>query len=151
MYSPYVRGYDRWCWGIGTVGAPLEVIVSSFSSSFLFDPDSLTLLHVLLGGCCPAQGVDLGCCCCGVIRIESNKEACSPNRFLLPGEFDRSTLTLLLLLVSVSLLSWFGGMLWLLWWVSLGLELGELSLPLSLSVWILSDFPGVPCRSAAFL
>merc|ERR1711867_355400 len=112
LYSLYVFGFDL---GIATAGGCSSKISSSSFSS-LSGLTSFTLLHALFGGCSPAHGVDLGyCCCCGVILTESNKEECSPKRCLLPAEFDRSTLTLLILiLVSVSLLSWLGGILLLL-------------------------------------
>ena len=73
------------------------------------------LLH-RLGGCCPAQRVDLLFVCCGLMRTESNRDACSPNRLLLLGEVVCSLLTLLQLAfwfprMSVSLLSSLGGLL----------------------------------------
>ena len=90
----------------------------SFCFSGLLVSIVLTLLH-LLGGCCPAQGVDLLFVCCGLRRIESNRDALSPNRFVLWGEVVCSLLTLLQLApgfprISMSLLSFLGGLLWLL-------------------------------------
>ena len=56
----------------------MEVGISSFCSSGLLIPIVFTLLH-LLGGCCPAQGVDLLFVCCGLMRTESNRDAWSPS------------------------------------------------------------------------
>ena len=93
----------------------MEVGISSFCSSGLLIPIVFTLLH-LLGGSCPAQGVDLLFVCCGLMRTESNRDAWSPNRLLLPGEVVCSLLTLFQLAlgfprISVSLLSFLGGLL----------------------------------------
>ena len=56
--------------GMGTIG---EAGFSSFCFFDLSSSTALTLWHPL-GGCCPAQGVDLLFVCCGVKRTESKSE-----------------------------------------------------------------------------
>ena len=100
---------------MGTTG---KIWFSSFCSSGLPVSIALTLLQPL-GACCPPQAVDLLFVCCGLRRIESNRDPWSPNRFVLRGEVVCSLLTLLQLgpefpRISMSLLSFLGGLLWLL-------------------------------------